>query len=79
MEAQQLLESKVKDLPHIGWDSQPPSWLAKTGGYAKDLSLRDYFAAKALASFIFAGCDYERAAKEAYAQADAMLEARNAA
>lgn len=40
------------------------------------MALRDYFAAKAIASFIFAGSDYERAAFEAYKQADAMLEAR---
>ena len=58
---------------------------AKTGGPAfpahtiamhEGMTMRDYFAAKAIASFIFAGRDYERAAFEAYKQADAMLEAR---
>jgi hypothetical protein len=41
------------------------------------MTLRDYFAAKAIAAFIFAGSDYERAAWEAYKQADAMLKARD--
>ena len=26
---------------------QPDGWMEKTGGYAKDMTLRDYFAAKA--------------------------------
>ena len=42
------------------------------------MTLRDYFAAKAITAFIFAGSDYDRAATEAYKQADAMLKAREA-
>jgi hypothetical protein len=42
------------------------------------MTLRDYFAAKAITAFIFAGSDYDRAATEAYKQADAMLKARQA-
>ena len=43
LEAQQLLESKVKDLPHIEWTNPPTTWLERTGGYAKSMDLRDYF------------------------------------
>jgi hypothetical protein len=42
------------------------------------MTLRDYFAAKAITAFIFSGSDYDRAATEAYKQADAMLKAREA-
>jgi len=45
---------------------------------AEGMYLRDYFAAKAITAFIFAGSDYDRAATEAYKQADAMLKAREA-
>ena len=34
----------MKDLP-ITMD-EPMNWINKTGGYAKDMTLRDYFAAK---------------------------------
>jgi len=41
------------------------------------MMLRDYFAAKALPSFIsLTTCDEEEAARRAYAYADAMIEAR---
>jgi hypothetical protein len=64
----------------------------KTGGPAfpdlqenwrgeKGMTLRDYFAAKAMQGMMVdveqPSCDY--IAKQAYAMADAMLEARNAA
>jgi len=55
-------------------------WLDATGGYAKDMSLRDYLAAQAmqglLASDVHANM-YEFA-RRAYAVADIMLEVRNA-
>lgn len=34
----------MKDLPIT---MMPDGWMEKTGGYAKDMTLRDYFAAKA--------------------------------
>ena len=45
------------------------------------MTLRDYFAAKAMAAIllikeIYEDCNEEQVAKGAYAQADAMLEAR---
>jgi len=48
MEAQQLLESKVKDKTFDERTAIIDSWLTKTGGYAKDMTLRDYYAGKAL-------------------------------
>ena len=47
----------------------------------RGMSLRDYFAAKAMAAIllikeIYEDCNEEQVAKGAYAQADAMLEAR---
>jgi hypothetical protein len=55
-------------------------WMVKTGGYAKDITLRDYFAGLAMQGFINVApisvpnsdiCD------EAYQIADAMLEERS--
>jgi hypothetical protein len=42
------------------------------------MTLRDYFAAKALQGILFEGLDPEDTAKHAYAMADAMLKAREA-
>ena len=47
----------------------------------KGMTLRDWFAAKAMAAMlsikeIYEDCNEEQVAKGAYAQADAMLEAR---
>ena len=67
----------MKDLP-ITMD-EPANWMEKTGGYAKDMMLRDYFAAKALQGLIEHGWNTmndEEHAKTAYQIADAMLEVR---
>jgi len=42
------------------------------------MTLRDYFAAKAMQGILFEGLDESETAKNAYAMADAMLEARKA-
>ena len=66
----------MKDLP-ITMD-EPANWMEKTGGYAKDMTLRDYFAAKALQGLIEHGWNTmndQEHAKTAYQIADAMLEA----
>ena len=73
----------MKDIPTLGWPNAPQGWHARTGGYAKDMFLRDYFAAKAMRG-MFAAKDFPTGimsdtAKEAYNMADAMLEVRNAA
>jgi len=65
-------------------------WIVKTGGYAKDMTLRDYFAAKAMQAVyekhwdMFMEETYETseevvsgATNDAYALADAMLKERN--
>ena len=53
-------------------------WLAKTGGYAKDMTLRDYFAAKAMQVLLgrsVTKSDWDATPKDAYEMADAMLKA----
>lgn len=52
-----------------------PTWMAKTGGYARDMTLRDYFAGLAMQMLMES---YLPAAvvQLAYEQADAMLAAR---
>ena len=73
----------MKDLP-ITMD-EPAGWIEKTGGYAKDMTLRDYFAAKAMQGEIAAneglfknGELQHQFAKLSYEMADAMLKAREA-
>ena len=54
-------------------------WMVKTGGYAKDLTLRDYFAAKAMQAIV-GRKDFEfedEAWTNVYDMADAMLKERN--
>ena len=64
----------MKDLPIT---MEPDSWMEKTGGYAKDMTLRDYFAAKAMhASMMLDPANAAEAsehARWAYEMADAML------
>ena len=64
---------------------QPDGWMEKTGGYAKDMTLRDYFAAKAMQGII-ANSEHSHIRRDeleiyanfAYAMTDAMLKAKNA-
>jgi len=44
-------------------------------GHSEGMTLRDYFAAKAMQEFVGV-CDYKEGAIRAYKWADAMLEAR---
>ena len=64
----------MKDLPIT---MMPDGWMEKTGGHAKDMTLRDYFAAKAMQQLM-----QERGERPmqmvvdfAYDWADAMIEA----
>jgi len=56
-------------------------WMVKTGGYARDMTMRDYFAAKAVQSLIVVYTDDKNIVGEyserAYQIADAMLKERN--
>jgi len=55
-------------------------WLVKTGGFARDMTLRDHYAAEALRGFVVDSLlqpSYEQMAKACYELADAMLKERN--
>ncbi len=53
------------------------SWKDKHGGFSKDMTLRDYFAAQALQGLCArGGINPKQMAQAAYIVADAMLEAR---
>jgi hypothetical protein len=54
-------------------------WMVKTGGFARDMTLRDHFAALAMQE-IYQRVEtggFERVAKLSYELADAMLKERN--
>jgi hypothetical protein len=65
-----------------------PTWMARTGGFAKDITLRDHYAGLAMQGMFANPCDshdpdeetYEEYVAEigrcAYLMADAMLKAR---
>ena len=71
----------MKNLPIT---MMPDGWMEKASGYAKDMTLRDYFAAQAMQSILYADrvhgiigvnfYEHDRA-KDAYRVADAMLKA----
>jgi hypothetical protein len=73
----------------VNTDGPDETWLSKHGGYAKDMTLRDYFAARAMQIIlrdqyedgIYVGDldnDSEHVcARSAYIMADAMLKARD--
>ena len=54
-----------------------PTWMEKTGGYAKDMTLRDHYAGLAMQGILFEGLEPVNTAKEAYQIADAMLKERS--
>lgn len=53
-------------------------WMVKTGGYAKDMTLRDHYAGLAMQEIyqIVETGSFERVAKLSYEFADAMLKER---
>jgi len=57
-----------------------PTWMEKTGGFAKDMTLRDHFAGLAITGISLHDVPSEEAMRvvvnDAYRLADAMLEAR---
>ena len=59
-----------------------PTWMQKTGGFARDMTLRDWYAGIAMQGLI-TNTDYdwiqgEKISKIAYSMADAMLKAGKA-
>ena len=59
-------------------DDTYETWLSKHGGYANSMTMRDYFAAKAMQGMLAASENYanDELANFAYLVADAMLKAR---
>ena len=51
------------------------SWMSTTGGFARDMTMRDHYAGLAMLR-TSVGSSYEQLAKTAYEIADAMLKAR---
>ena len=54
------------------------TWLTKHGGYARDLTMRDEFAGRAMQVLKDSVWNFELLSKQAYEMADAMLAAREA-
>jgi hypothetical protein len=52
------------------------TWMEKTGGFARDMTLRDHFAGAAAEYVSWSINTFELSAERCYAIADAMLEAR---
>ena len=53
-----------------------PTWMARTGGYARDMTMRDEFAGRAMQVLKDYVYNFEELSKQAYELADAMLAAR---
>jgi len=73
----------MKDQTHLM--SQPKgddTWMSKTGGFARDMTLRDELAARAMQGLLThencQGATWDEIPKYAYEMADAMLKAREA-
>ena len=69
----------MKDQTHLM--SQPKgddTWMSKTGGFARDMTLRDEFAGRAMQVLKDYVYNFEELSKQAYELADAMLAAREA-
>jgi hypothetical protein len=55
-----------------------PTWMEKTGGFAKDMTLRDYYAGLAMQILKEDIWNFDLLCNSAYELADAMLKAREA-
>lgn len=67
----------MKDNQEIAKDYT--DWMVKTGGFARDMTMRDHFAAEAMRPSMFSKPTYaswDEVAKNAYEVADAMLKER---
>jgi len=53
------------------------NWIVKTGGYAKDMTMRDHFAGLAMQGMLGKSTAHEVIAQYAYKMADEMLKERN--
>jgi hypothetical protein len=57
-------------------EDKDKSWMEVHGGYAKDMTLRDEFAGRAMQVLKDSVWNFELLSKQAYELADAMLKAR---
>jgi len=65
----------MKDTREIAKDYT--DWHIKTGGFARDMTMRDHFAGLAMQGIIYEGAESSvEVANWAYGMADAMLEER---
>ena len=64
----------MKDTREIAKDYT--DWMVKTGGFARDMTLRDHFAGLAMQSMLLKPSAYDACASWAYRQADAMIKER---
>jgi len=55
---------------------QHTDWMVKTGGYAKDMTMRDHFAGLAMQK-IMGTADIDDCCETVYKWADAMIKERN--
>jgi hypothetical protein len=83
LEKGKQINRQLKGLANMKEDTTPidPTWMEKTGGYAKDMTMRDEFAGRAMQSEFANGfheSDFPYCARRAYKLADAMLAAREA-
>lgn len=53
-----------------------PTWMEKTGGFARDMTMRDHFAGLAMQVLKEDIWNFDLLCKDAYELADAMLAAR---
>jgi hypothetical protein len=59
-------------------EDKDKSWMEVHGGYAKDMTMRDEFAGRAMQVLKDYVYNFEELSKQAYELADAMLKARDA-
>ena len=71
----------MKDIHELARErfAEDTTWMQQTGGYAKDMTLRDHFAGLAMQGLLvdYQGSSWTLRAQEAYATADAMLKERS--
>ena len=70
----------MKDEPIVmegAYAKQYTDWHIKTGGFARDMTLRDHFAGLAMQGILYEGLEPVETATYAYKMADAMLKERN--
>jgi hypothetical protein len=68
----------TKEIADADYAKQYTDWMVKTGGFARDMTLRDHFAGLAMQGIIYEGAESSvEVATWAYGMADAMLKERN--